>query len=64
MDNEVSLLETFRSMFANVDNIAITQKRDNAPIWITGETKPIADVLKELGFQWSRKRMAWYLKLD
>lgn len=29
-------------------------------LWITGETKPIKDLLKSLGFKWSFKKNAWY----
>lgn len=29
-------------------------------IWITGETKPVKDQLKELDFQWNFKKYSWY----
>ena len=29
-------------------------------LWITGETKPIKEYLKELGFKFSGKKCAWY----
>lgn len=29
-------------------------------IWITGDTKPHKETLKELGFKWSKKKAAWY----
>ena len=31
-------------------------------IWVTGNTKPNRDRLKELKFQWHSKKTAWYLK--
>ena len=31
-------------------------------VWVTGETKPHKDKLKELKFQWQSKKIAWYLK--
>ena len=29
-------------------------------VWITGDTKPIKDTLKELGCRWHSKRLCWY----
>lgn len=29
-------------------------------IWVSGETKPVKDTLKELGFWFSAKKSAWY----
>jgi len=31
-------------------------------LWIVGDTKPIKDSLKQLGYQWHSKRTAWYWK--
>ena len=31
-------------------------------IWVTGDTKPIKDVLKGLGFTFSPNKVAWYFK--
>ena len=33
-------------------------------VWVTGNTKPNKDKLKELKFQWHNKKIAWYLKPD
>lgn len=33
-------------------------------VWVTGNTKPYKDKLKELKFQWHSKKIAWYLKLE
>lgn len=29
-------------------------------IWLQGDTKPIKDFLKELGFKWASKKKQWY----
>ena len=29
-------------------------------IWLQGDTKPIKDFLKELGFKWASKKKMWY----
>jgi DnaJ-class molecular chaperone len=31
-------------------------------VWLTGNTKPYKETLKELKFQWHSKKTAWYLK--
>lgn len=31
-------------------------------IWISGNTKPIKDKIKDLGFRWARKKCQWYYK--
>jgi curved DNA-binding protein CbpA len=31
-------------------------------VWVTGDTKPHKERLKELRFQWHKKKTAWYLK--
>jgi len=33
-------------------------------VWLTGNTKPYKEKLKELNFQWHSKKVAWYLKPD
>jgi hypothetical protein len=31
-------------------------------IWISGNTKPIKDKIKDLGLRWARKKCQWYYK--
>lgn len=33
-------------------------------VWITGETKPVKDTLKELGCKWHSKRVCWFWNAD
>jgi curved DNA-binding protein CbpA len=33
-------------------------------VWATGETKTIKDDLKELGFKWACKKIAWFYRPD
>ena len=30
-------------------------------IWVSGETKPYKDTIKEMGFRWSQNKQSWYL---
>jgi hypothetical protein len=31
-------------------------------IWLSGNTKPIKEILKKLGFRWANKKKMWYYK--
>lgn len=31
-------------------------------LWVSGETKPLKELLKELNFKWHSVRLSWYLK--
>ena len=42
--------------------IAVTRKNERSCWWVTGDTKPRRDQLKEMGFRWSPKKRAWYLR--
>jgi len=44
----------------NIPNITI--ELCGSWLWITGETKPHKDILKELNFTFSGKKLAWYWK--
>ena len=33
-------------------------------LWVSGNTKPYKDEIKELGFKWSQNKTAWYLSPD
>ena len=33
-------------------------------IWLTGDTKTYKDIVKELGFKWSKNKVAWYYHKD
>lgn len=30
-------------------------------IWVSGDTKPVKETLKAMGFRWSRNKFCWYL---
>ena len=33
-------------------------------IWVTGNTKPVKDAIKEAGYYWSKNKSAWYWRPD
>ena len=44
----------------NIPNITI--ELCGTWLWVTGDTKPVKDYLKKLGFKFSGKKCAWYWK--
>ena len=55
MDKIIQLLSL------NMDNVEIDLI--GSWIWITGDTKPVKDKLKEAGCTWHSKRGCWYFKI-
>jgi hypothetical protein len=33
-------------------------------LWVTGDTRPARDLLKQAGFLWASKKLAWYWRKD
>ena len=33
-------------------------------IWLTGDTRTYKEIIKELGFRWSKNKIAWYYHKD
>lgn len=52
-------IETLK-LFASINGIFVEMIGNW--IWISGETKPIKEKIKELGFKFSGKKLAWYWK--
>lgn len=34
----------------------------SSSLWVSGETKPLKELLKDLNFKWHSVRLSWYLK--
>lgn len=51
-------IEKIVSNLLHIENINI--EIVGSWIWITGETKDIRDILKNLGFKWASKKKAWH----
>ena len=63
MNNETAWQEKFvetLKLFASINGIFVEMIGNW--IWISGETKPIKEKIKELGFKFSGKKLAWYWK--
>ncbi len=53
--------EEFRSMIDALLKLpGISVELCGAWLWVTGDTKPVKDQLKALGFKWSKNKAAWY----
>lgn len=52
-------IETLK-LFASINNVVVEMIGNW--IWISGETKPIKESIKNIGFKFSAKKLAWYWK--
>ena len=52
----------FKAIESPWEGVRIYQKNAKACIWVEGKTTQCADELKALGYKWSKKRRAWWLK--
>jgi hypothetical protein len=60
---EFDPFDGYRELIDKLINIPnITIELCGSWLWITGDTKPVKDYLKELGFKFSGKKCAWYWK--
>lgn len=55
-----SMREKVVEILNQVYNYNVTIELMGQWVWITGDTKPVKDTLKNLGFKFSRKKTAWY----
>jgi len=54
--------EQFKDLIAELMKMdEITIEIIGCFVWVTGETKPYKDTLKELRFKWHTKKLAWFL---
>ena len=44
------------------EGITVSRKNGKACWWVSGNTKPIKDKLKAMGFKWAPKKKMWYLR--
>lgn len=44
------------------EGITVSRKNEKACWWVSGNTRPIKDHLKAMGFKWAPKKKMWYLK--
>ncbi|HMR84767.1 MAG TPA: hypothetical protein PKE30_16595 [Niabella sp.] len=62
-DAEIKLSEEYRQVIEKIINLpGIVIEIVGNWIWVTGDTKPIKDTLKEAGFYFACKKVAWYYR--
>lgn len=54
--------EEFREMIDKLLRHNLTIEIIGCFVWVYGDTKPVKDELKSLGFRWHSKKLSWYLK--
>lgn len=62
-DTEIRLSEEYRQVIEKIINLpGIVIEIVGNWIWVTGETKPVKETLKEAGFYFASKKVAWYYR--
>lgn len=64
-DREIKLSEEYRQVIEKIIHLPeiIIEVVGNW-IWVTGNTKPVKDILKETGFFYASKKIAWYYRSE
>jgi len=58
-----SIVEEFLEVWEKLKRVpGVTGELCGTWIWVTGETKHVRNLLKDLGFKWAGKKAAWYWK--
>ena len=62
-DTEIKLSEEYRQVIEKIIHLpGIIIEVVGNWIWVTGNTRPVKDVLKETGFYFAAKKVAWYYR--
>lgn len=65
IDSKADLDKDFRAVIDKVINLAgVDIEIIGAWIWVSGNTYPIKDELKEAGFYWASKKKMWYWRRE
>lgn len=54
--------ETINQALNAIINLGLTIEVCGAWVWLSGNTKPHRETLKEAGFKWSSKKSQWYFR--
>ena len=62
-DTEIRLSEEYRQVIEKIINLpGIVIEIVGNWIWVTGNTRPVKDTLKDAGFHFASKKIAWYYR--
>lgn len=62
-DTEIRLSEEYRQVIEKIINLpGIVIEIVGNWIWVTGKTRPVKDMLKDAGFYFASKKIAWYYR--
>lgn len=62
-DTEIRLSEEYRRAIEKIINLpGIVIEIVGNWIWVTGNTRPVKDILKDAGFYFASKKCAWYYR--
>ena len=64
-DNAMKMSEAYREAIEKIIHLpGIIIEMIGNWIWVTGDTKPVRQILKDANFFFATKKMAWYFRTD
>lgn len=60
-DNEHRITPELVKALKETEGLKVETRGKDKWVYVTGETKPLKDIFKALGFRWSGKETAWFL---
>lgn len=62
LENDLNLGEDLNNALNAIINLGLTIEICGSWIWVSGDTKPHKEILKETGFKWAPKKMMWHFR--
>jgi hypothetical protein len=60
--DELNLGEDLNKALNAIINLGLTIEICGSWVWVSGDTKPYKEILKEAGFRWAPKKMMWHFR--
>ena len=60
LSEELNLGEEMNNALNAIINLGLTIEICGSWIWVSGDTRPHKEILKEAGFKWAPKKMMWH----
>lgn len=55
-------LEAMKVAISKISNLGLTIEVCGSWVWVSGDTKPHKEALKESGFKWAPKKEMWHFR--
>jgi hypothetical protein len=62
LGNDVNLGDDLNTALNAIIHLGLTIEICGSWLWVSGDTRPHKDILKEAGFKWAPKKMMWHFR--